>query len=231
MEIQSTVLIIGASRGLGLLLAEQWCERGARKVIATVRQPSPQLDELARKFAGVLAVEQGVDIDDAQTVHALHKRLRGTRLDILLVNAGIARDNDRTAIDANDAEFLAMMRTNALAPARAVEILTDMVSAPGVIAVMSSGLGSVTNSSGAWPLYGASKAALNLLVKSFVAVNGDGGRAVVLINPGWIRTDMGGPDAEFEAGECLPAVLETLERSRGTPGVRFVDRFGEQIDW
>ena len=85
-----------------------------------------------------------------------------------------------------------MMLTNALAPVQTVELLDGLVSLDGVIAIMTSGLASIANSTGFWPLYSSSKAALNMLMKGYAAHRPDERRALLLVAPGWVRTEMGG---------------------------------------
>jgi NAD(P)-dependent dehydrogenase (short-subunit alcohol dehydrogenase family) len=229
MQRQSTVMVVGASRGLGLALVQEWCSRGER-VIATVRRQSDALQTLARRFPASLAVET-VDITKADSVKALRSRLEGQRIDILFVNAGIARAIEATPAGVEEQDFLDMMLTNALAPVRAVELVDDLVPADGVIAVMSSELGSITNSAGSWQLYASSKAALNMLMKCLAARRPDDLRALLVVAPGWVRTDMGGSDAELSIEESIPLVVRMVEANRGKPGLRYLDRFSKRLPW
>jgi NAD(P)-dependent dehydrogenase (short-subunit alcohol dehydrogenase family) len=227
MPQQSTVMVVGASRGLGLALVEEWRRRGQR-VIATVRGQSDALQALAGRFP--LEVE-AVDITKADSVKALRSRLEGRRIDVLFINAGIARAIEATPAGVDEQDFLDMMLTNALAPVRAVELLGDLVPADGVIAVMSSELGSITNSGGSWQLYSSSKAALNMLMKGFAARRPDDPRALLVVAPGWVRTDMGGSDALLSIEDSIPLVVDMVEANRGTPGLRYLDRFNKPLPW
>jgi NAD(P)-dependent dehydrogenase (short-subunit alcohol dehydrogenase family) len=229
MSQQSTALVIGASRGLGLALAEEWCGRGWR-VIATVRSRSEGLEALVGRYPGSLEIET-VDITKADSVKALRRRLEGRRLDALFVNAGIARAIEATPAGVDQQDFLDMMLTNALSPVRAVELLGDLVPAGGIVAVMTSELGSVTNSTGFWQLYSSSKAALNMLMKGFAARHPDDRRALLLVAPGWVRTEMGGRDALLPVEESIPLVADMLEANRGKPGLRYLDRFNKLLPW
>jgi NAD(P)-dependent dehydrogenase (short-subunit alcohol dehydrogenase family) len=227
MPQQSTVMVVGASRGLGLALVEEWRRRGQR-VIATVRGQSDALQALAGRFP--LEVE-AVDITKADSVKALRSRLEGRRIDVLFINAGIARAIEATPAGVDEQDFLDMMLTNALAPVRAVELLGDLVPADGVIAVMSSELGSITDSTGSWQLYSSSKAALNMLMKGFAARRPDDPRALLVVAPGWVRTDMGGSDAPLSIEESIPLVVGMVEANRGKPGLRYLDRFNKPLPW
>lgn len=229
MPKSMNVLILGASRGLGLAMASEWCSRGAH-VIATIRKSSAPLSALADRYPASLTIAHA-DLDDAASIRALRARLSGTSLNILFVNAGIALALGENATEVAEADMLAMMRTNALGPVRALEILGDLVPKGGVLAAMSSQLGSITNSGGGhWAFYSASKAALNMLVRGYAAEHG-AERAVLLVCPGWIRTDMGGAAATYSIDEAIPAVVEMVTAQWGHPGLRFVDRFGKTLPW
>ncbi|HVJ43635.1 MAG TPA: SDR family NAD(P)-dependent oxidoreductase [Dongiaceae bacterium] len=229
MTQQQTALIIGASRGLGLALAEEYCSRDWH-VIATQRTPSTQLAALAARYPRSLTVEI-VDIDDAASVQAVRGRLGQRQLDTLFVNAGICKAREATPRDADPADFLDMMATNALAPVRAVEILEDRVPQTGVIAVMSSEIGSIANNNGFWELYSASKAALNMLMHCFAGRHAGDPRALLLVAPGWIKTDLGTDAATYSVEEAIPLVVDTVERNRGRAGLRFVNNRNQVLPW
>ena len=229
MAQQSTALVVGASRGLGLALAQEWLGRGWR-VVATVRAHSEDLVRLSTRYPGSLEIEN-VDINKADTVQALRERLEGRRLDVLFVNAGIARQIEATPLGADEQDFFDMMLTNALSPVRAVELLSDLVPGGGVIAVMTSELASITNSSGFWQLYSSSKAALNMLMKGYAAQHQEDGHALLLVAPGWVRTEMGGSDAKLSVEESIPLVVDMVEANRSKPGLRYLDRFNKPLPW
>jgi NAD(P)-dependent dehydrogenase (short-subunit alcohol dehydrogenase family) len=229
MAEQAKAMVVGASRGLGLALAEEWCERGWR-VITTVRGRPKELETLASRYPGNVEIET-VDIAKADTVKALRARLEGRRVDVLFINAGIARAINATPASVDEQDFLDMMLTNALSPVRAVELLGDLVPAGGVVAVMTSELGSITNSNGSWQIYSSSKAALNMLMKGFAARRPDDPRALLLVAPGWVRTSMGGTDALLSIEESIPLVVDMVEANRGKPGLRYLDRFNKPLPW
>ncbi len=228
-ERSGTVLVVGASRGLGLALAQEWLGRGFQ-VIATMRDKAEGLEALAVRFPGALELER-VDTADAGAVRALRQRLEGRRLDILFVNAGIARAIELSPVQAKEKDFLDMMLVNALAPVRAVEILGNLVPAGGTIAIMTSGLGSIANATGGWQLYSSSKAALNMLMKGYAAQHARDGHSLLLVAPGWVRTEMGGSQASLSIEQSIPLVVDMIEANRGKPGLRYVDRFDETLPW
>jgi short chain dehydrogenase len=178
MPDRSTVLVVGASRGLGLALAEEYCGLNWR-VIATARGPAKELEALASRYPGSLEIDT-VDIVDAASVHALRERLADRALDLLFVNAGICLANEATPSTIDEKDFLAMMLTNALAPMRLIETFEDLVPAAGVIAVMTFELGSIAGNSGFWELYSSSKAALNMLMRCFAGRHAGDPRAMLL---------------------------------------------------
>ena len=229
MAEKKNVLVVGASRGLGLALAEEYCARDWQ-VIATCRGSSAGLHALSKRYPSSLEIET-VDIVDLPTVQALRSRLDGRKLDVLFVNAGISKANELTPVQVEEKDYLDMLLTNALSPMRVIELFHDQVATNGVIAVMSSELGSITNSTGKWELYSSSKAALNMLMKSFSARHPNDPRALLSVAPGWVRTDMGTQDAILEISDSIPLVVDTVNRNAGVPGLRFTDRHGDTLPW
>lgn len=225
-----TVLIVGASRGLGLALAQEYLARGWR-VIATVRGAGrTQLHGLAEAAGEQLTVER-VDITAATQVAALHERLAGTSVDLLFVNAGIS-NGDVSVMDVPTETFTDVMVTNALSPVRFVETFQDLVPPSGTIAVMSSRQGSLTlNTTAGYEVYRASKSALNQLMRSYAARHRDDPRTLLLTAPGWVNTDLGGPGASLTVDESIPRLVATIEAQRGHGGLQFLDYQGETVPW
>ncbi|MBU6494007.1 MAG: SDR family NAD(P)-dependent oxidoreductase [Burkholderiales bacterium] len=226
-----TALLVGASRGLGFAMVEEYLKRGWR-VIATARAiSSDRLRHLAQDCAGMLEVET-VDITLEDEIAALRSRLAERRLDLLFVNAGVKNDDRQTIADVSTAEFVRVMVTNALAPMRVVEAFQDLVAPDGTIGVMSSGQGSVANNqNGNYEVYRGSKAALNMFMRSFAARHAAGARTLLLMAPGWVRTDMGGPDARLSIDESIPALVSVIETQQGRPGLQYLDYLGRVVPW
>jgi NAD(P)-dependent dehydrogenase (short-subunit alcohol dehydrogenase family) len=228
---QKTALVIGASRGLGFALAEEYLSRGWH-VTATARAHSAErLRHLSERSGGALEVEI-VDITVPDEVAALRSRLEDRRFDVLLVNSGVKNDDRETIADVSTDEFVRVMVTNALSPMRVIEAFQALVPASGTIAAMSSGQGSVTNNvNGNYEVYRGSKAALNMFMRSFAARHADDSRTLLLLAPGWVRTDMGGPDARLSIEESIPNLVDTIEAHEGRRGLHYVDYLGRVVPW
>jgi NAD(P)-dependent dehydrogenase (short-subunit alcohol dehydrogenase family) len=228
---QKTVLLIGASRGLGFAMAEEYLKRGWR-VIATARTTSTeQLRRLRDTAQGALEVEM-VDVNVPEQVAALRAHLGERRIDLLFVNAGVKNDDRETIADVSTEEFVRVMVTNALSPMRAIEAFQHLVPPSGTIGVMSSGQGSLTNNTnGNYEVYRGSKAALNMFMRSFAARHANDPRTLLLMAPGWVRTDLGGPSARLSIEESIPNLLNTMEAHMGRSGLYYVDYLGKVIPW
>jgi len=228
---QKTVLLVGASRGLGFAMVEEYLKRGWR-VIATGREGSTdKLRQLAQTSDGALEVET-VDITVPEQVSALRTRLDARALDMLFVNAGVKNDDGETIADVSTEEFVRVMVTNALSPLRVIEAFQDLVQASGTIGVMSSGQGSLTNNTnGNYEVYRGSKAALNMFMRSYAARRQDDARTLLLMAPGWVRTDMGGPEARLGIEESIPNLLNTMDAYQGRSGLHYLDYLGRVVPW
>lgn len=230
-RVRHSVLLIGASRGLGCAMAEEFLKRDW-DVIGTVRASAhTALHALAERVPGRVQIET-LDVTLEEQVTRLRARLAGRRLDLLFVNAGVTNDPRETIGEVSTAEFVRVMVTNALGPMRAVERFCDLVAEDGLIGVMSSGQGSVANNTnGQRELYRGSKAALNMLMRSFAARHATERRAMVLMAPGWVRTDLGGADARLTIEESVPNVVDTLLAARPRPGLQYLDYLGRVVPW
>jgi NAD(P)-dependent dehydrogenase (short-subunit alcohol dehydrogenase family) len=231
MTPQKSILLIGASRGLGYAMAAEYLKLGWH-VLGTVRGSArTPLHDLADKSAGRLTIDT-VDICKPDEIAALRARLSGRQFDVLFVSAGVTNNPAETIADVTTEEFTRVMITNALSPMRAIEALCDLVSPTGTIGIMSSGQGSISNNTmGMREVYRGSKAALNMFMRSFAARHSKESRPLVLMAPGWVRTDMGGTDAPLSIEESVPNLVKVLFSVQGTPGLQYLDYRGRTVPW
>jgi NAD(P)-dependent dehydrogenase (short-subunit alcohol dehydrogenase family) len=226
-----TILIIGASRGLGHAMAAEFLKTGWA-VLGTVRGGGrTKLHDLAEEFPGRVDIEI-LDICAPDQVAALRDRLSGRVFDMLFVNAGVTNNPTETIAEVTTEEFVRVMVTNALSPMRVLESLEPHVAPTGLLGVMSSGQGSVANNeTGQREVYRGSKAALNMFMRSFAARHAGSSRAMVLMAPGWVRTEMGGPDGRLSIEESIPSLVQVLLSKRARPGLEYLDYLGRTVPW
>jgi NAD(P)-dependent dehydrogenase (short-subunit alcohol dehydrogenase family) len=218
-----TILITGAGRGLGLELARQYAADGWR-VIGTVRDGD--LEKIG-------AESLKVDVTDFAAVKALAAKLKGEPLDVLFCNSGIIGKRG-TALGSFDyADWETILRVNLLGAAAVIETLVDNVAASEhkTIAVMSSRLGSIAETSGMTLPYSTSKAALNLLAKALAETLRPRGVIVAALSPGWVRTDMGGQGAPLTPEVSVRGLRKVLGGLRREDSGKFFSHDGSQIPW
>jgi NAD(P)-dependent dehydrogenase (short-subunit alcohol dehydrogenase family) len=198
----STVLVIGASRGIGLEFVRQYAAEGAR-VIATARDVAG----LARlRELGAVALK--VDVADPASVSSLAWQLDGETINVALYVAGIWSEGGATS-PPTQPDFDRVMHANVLGAMQAMPQVAQLMGRGSRFAFITSGLAQISTvaSSQAW-LYRVSKAALNMAV---VAAQPDyPGVIMVALSPGWVRTDMGGASAPLSAEESVAAMRRTL---------------------
>ncbi|OYQ19106.1 short-chain dehydrogenase [Pseudomonas mandelii] len=228
MSKAKTALIIGASRGLGLglvktLLADGW------QVTATVRNPQ---NAEALQALGKVRIEK-LDMDDQQAVITLSQQLKGEVFDLLFVNAGVKGPDVQTPGGATLAEVGQLFFTNAVAPINLAQRFAGQIRPEtGVLAFMSSVLGSVTMPDAPeLALYKASKAALNSMTNSFITQLGDHKLTVLSLHPGWVKTDMGGENAQIDVETSTRGLVDQVNAYTGKGGHHFVNYRGETIPW
>jgi NAD(P)-dependent dehydrogenase (short-subunit alcohol dehydrogenase family) len=221
----STILVTGAGRGIGLELARQYAADGWR-VIGTVR------DANATPPGANVQLFQA-DVTDRGAIARLKEALGGAPIDVLVCNAGIHGPQGMRLGTLDYAAWEKVLRVNLLGAAAMVEALVDNVAASErrTIALMSSRLGSISEASSFSLLYSTSKAALNMLAKSLSVTLAGRGITVVALNPGWVRTDMGGKGAALTPEQSVSALRKVLDGLGPASSGRFFNYDGTEIPW
>ncbi|WP_313200650.1 SDR family oxidoreductase [Pseudomonas sp.] len=228
MASSRTALIIGASRGLGLGLVQRLHEDGWN-IVATVR--NPQQPGALADVPGV-RIEQ-LEMNDTTQLDGLQQRLQGQLFDLVFINAGVMGPLPQDLETVNSQAIGDLFMTNAVAPIRVARRLAGQVrEGSGVLAFMSSILGSVSiPDGGEICLYKASKAALNSMINSFVVDLQRPDLCVLAMHPGWVKTDMGGENAEIDVLTSTRGMLEQIKAQSGHGGLRFINYKGESLTW
>jgi NAD(P)-dependent dehydrogenase (short-subunit alcohol dehydrogenase family) len=219
------ILVIGASRGLGLEFVAQYRAEGAA-VTATARG-----DEGLARLRALGAVALHLDVADAASAAGLAAQIAGQRFDVAIVNAGVYGPRTQGLATPSTAEFDAVMHTNVLGPMRVLPQLAAALAPGARVAVLSSRMGAMTGrgSNTGW-LYRASKAALNsVLTDTALAL---AGRALcVALHPGWVRTDMGGAGADLEPARSVADMRRTLAGLTPEQHGAFLNHDGAPLPW
>lgn len=233
-----TILITGASRGLGLEFCRQYVADGWR-VIATCRNLN-KAKEL-KKISGNIQIEE-MDISDLNQISRVAKKLKGKPIDILLNNAGSFGPKDKTAsfgkidIDA----WVETIRINAIGPVKVTEAFLEHVKASNkkTIIFISSRSSSITERGllpyhkwGGSYIYRSSKTALNSVARALAFDLARYGISVFILHPGWVRTDMGGKEARFDIKISVTNIRKIIERLTFEDSGVFRNYNGEIIPW
>lgn len=220
------VLITGANRGLGLEFARQYAAAGWT-VIGTARRPA-QADDLRVLNVEILAL----DVMDEDSIAALAAVLEGRAIDMLINNAGIfPRVSEISKVDAND--YRQTLMVNTLGPALVTQALLPNLrqGERQRIVNITSQLGSIERNSGGFYGYRESKAALNMFTKTLAAELGPEGFICLAIHPGWVRTDMGGQNANLSPEESVSAMRVVIDNVTADDNGTYLGYSGDPVAW
>jgi NAD(P)-dependent dehydrogenase (short-subunit alcohol dehydrogenase family) len=229
-QSRGAILLAGASRGLGLGLTAEYLSRGWQ-VIATARQPdrATGLQALLELHPGLLTIQK-LDVADTASASALASCLVGQTLDVLFVVAGISTYSDTQAHLIDHAAVGQEFITNAIAPLAVAEAMRASLAPGATVVFMTSILGSIaSNAGGGMELYRASKAALNMLASCYALRHKS--HPVILMHPGWVRTELGGANAPLDVPTSARGMAEALAAYKGRPGLAYVDYQGHKLPW
>ena len=228
-------LVTGANRGLGLEFVRQLLARGDR-VVATCRAPgrAHALNQLVGEHPGrlhVLPLDVALPKSQAELARELPLVTDGAPLALLLNNAGVLHSGERFGtVPASNLDD--SLRTNAAGPFLLTQTLAPRLADGAVVANLSSSLGSVAALDGFHtPTYAISKAALNMATALLAHALADRGIVVLALNPGWVRTEMGGEGAPLTPAQAVAGLLAVIERASVADSGRFLDWQGKSVPW
>lgn len=228
-----TVLITGANRGIGFELAKQYANDGVQ-VIATARnlEKSKELLELKDAFKKVNLVT--VDTADLDSIQNLSDQLKDIRIDLLINNAGIMGNENQTLGKISAENMIEVFKTNTIGPLKLSEALINnlKISEMKCIVTLSTDVASISSfDHGGFYAYGASKAAVNRVMKALsVDLSGDGIH-VLLIHPGWLKTDLGGASAPHEVAPIVEKLRTVVSEKCPHHTGKFYDFEGNPLAW
>lgn len=225
----ATIVITGASRGLGLEFVRQYAADG-EKIIAACRRPESATALKAIKGDIRLIA---LDVADAGSIHALADTIGNEPIDILINNAGVY-GKAQTLGKMDYAAWEDVFRINAIGPMHLTDALLPRIAASKrrLVVGITSLMGSIAdNSSGGYYAYRSSKAGLNAVFKSLSIDLKPHGVSAVLLHPGWVKTDMGGVNAPLEPSESVSGMRAVIARLGIKDSGRFLDYRGKELPW
>lgn len=228
------VFITGANRGLGLEFARQYAADGWQ-VFAACRAPNAatELHRLVTDSGKHIRVLQ-MDVTNAASIKAAAGAVAGEAIDLLLNNAGVGGPRDELIGDLDYAAWERVLDINTLGPARVTEALLENVarSERKLVVTVTSGMGSIgDNASGGSYAYRSSKAAVNMVMKSLAIDLAPRGITCVVVNPGWVRTDMGGPRGRLSPAESIAALRSVIASLAPKDSGKFLNHNGKAYPW
>ena len=225
--MSKTILITGANRGLGLELAKQYLADNWQ-VIPTCRK----LEE-ANKLKELGLTPLALEVDSEKSTAHLVNELKGQAIDILFNNAGIFGPRGLSLSELKQDDWLEVLKTNTVSPALLAGALVDNVakSSHKLMVFMSSSMGSIANGSAGEYIYRSSKAGLNMVVARAAQELAPRGVRTVAMDPGWVRTDMGGESASLSPEESVRGMKNVLDNlSKSSTGV-YLRYDGSKLEW
>jgi len=223
-----SALILGASRGIGLEFARQYLADGW--TIHATHRSEPDRVRLRDLGAHTLKL----DVRDPAELAGAAWQLEGERLDVVIVNAGVYGPRTSSLHQPpTDEDFDTVMHTNVLAPMRFLPMAAPLLApARGTLAILSSRMGSIAEAGASYGmLYRVSKAAENMVAKLAHTELSSLGVRVLVLHPGWVRTDMGGPNAEVDVQASVAGLRRVIADPLAFPGGSFLDYRGQSLAW
>ncbi|MBL6918615.1 MAG: SDR family oxidoreductase [Gammaproteobacteria bacterium] len=227
------VFITGANRGIGLELTRQYLVAG-EKVFASARDPSTEgLSRLTERYPDNLKIVM-LDVTDESNIQNVAGSLEGTSIDLLINNAGLFHSKHEDFSSLNPDIWIEEFRVNSIAPFLVTRALkSNLANAnSSVVGMISSKMGSMgDNQSGGSYSYRSSKAALNAVSVSLANDLSDLDISVVALHPGWVQTDMGGPNGLIDVETSATGLKAILDKAGKAQSGKFYDYSGKQLPW
>lgn len=226
-----TIFITGANRGIGLEYVKQYAEQG-HQVYATVREPdkATALLALAAKYPQIRVI--ALDISDIEAIRTLASQLSGVSIDILISNAGCYPESRFGRTDAQ--AWLQAFQINTLTTYYLAEAFLHHMqqSAQATLIAMTSKMGSIDdNTSGGEYIYRSTKTALNMVIKSLAMDLRPFNITVAALHPGWVRTDMGGPNGLIDTETSVRGLRSVIASLSPAQSGQFIAYDGKPIPW
>jgi len=221
-------LVLGASRGIGLEFTRQYLQAGWQ-VHATYRS---EAHRVVLRDMGAHPLK--MDVEHAEDIAGLAWQIDGEGFDVVIMNAGVFGPRDSSTQKPPDNQaFDLVMRTNVLAAMRLIPVVMPCVSAQrGTLAFISSRMGSISEASSSYGLlYRVSKASVNMLAKLAHVDYHPSGVRVLALHPGWVRTDMGGPNADVDVQTSVDGLRRVISEALAYPSGQFFDYRGSSLAW
>jgi NAD(P)-dependent dehydrogenase (short-subunit alcohol dehydrogenase family) len=230
----ATILITGANRGLGLEFTRQYLAEGDA-VVAATRNPGAahRLRQLERDSKGRLTVVEA-DVADTASVRRAAAGTSQSAIDILINCAGVMGGDRQTIGSIDYHEWMRVLEVNVLGPMRMSEAFLDRVAQSDrrLIVTITSGMGSLAdNTSGGSIAYRTSKAAVNMAMRTAAIDLRPRGISCVVLNPGWVKTDMGGPNAKLTPEQSVTAMRRVISELGPNDSGRFYNHDGREYPW
>jgi NAD(P)-dependent dehydrogenase (short-subunit alcohol dehydrogenase family) len=230
----AAIFITGANRGIGFEFASQYVTDGWR-VFATCRNPNAasKLRCLAQNTGGMLNVV-AMDVTDPESIRNATTQLKDVTIDVLINSAGIAGAPGQKTGKVDYQSWAHVLDVNTMGPLRVLESFSDHIarSERKLVITITSGMASLAdNTSGGSIAYRSSKAAVNMVMRSAAIDLAPRGIICVLVNPGWVRTDMGGPKAPLSPQESVTALRRLIETFGPNQSGKFYNHDGREYPW
>lgn len=229
----ATVLITGTNRGIGYKFAEKFLLRGDR-VLATCRnvEAAQELRQLGVAHPGLVILE--LDLSSSESLQNLPNLLNGEAIDILLNNAGVYGPKNTSFGSVDGPTWASVLQINAIAPLLLTQLIIDNLrkGRDKKLLYVTSKMGSIDdNGGGGSYVYRSSKTALNCVVKSLSIDLADEGFTAAVLHPGWVRTDMGGPNALIDTNTSVSGMMQVIESLGVEQSGSFFNYDGSIIPW